>query len=353
MLRYFWRRAFVQLFPTLLIGAVLLIGGCGEPAREALKLSGSAQGTRYNITVVTGDRPLDATQLQQQIEARLAAIDKALSNYRDDSDIEALNRAPTGEWIEVSPDLYNVLLLSMEVSWLSNGAFDVTVAPLVRLWGFGSAEPRASPPTDAEIAAARETIGFQYLELDLTAARVRKGRPVQIDLAGVAQGYSVDVLAQLLDAAGVEHYLVELGGELRTKGLSPRGTPWRIAIEKPTGEPGSVQQALLVSGAAVSTSGDYRDYFERDGVRYSHTLDASTGRPIAHRLASVTVVHPECGYADAISTAIMVLGPERGLQLAEQLGLAVYLIIRGEEGFETRYSAAFEPYLDQALHSQR
>lgn len=340
MLRCFWH---ARYFALLL---VVLLAGCGERTREAIQLSGPAQGTSYNITVVAGEQPVDAAGLQQRIEQRLAEIDKSLSNYRDDSEVEALNRAPVGEWIEIGADLYNVLLLSMEISWLSNGAFDVTVEPLVELWGFGSAEPRSSPPTDAEIAAARADVGFQHLELDLAASHVRKTRAVGIDLAGVAQGYSVDELAKLLDAAGITDYLVELGGELRVKGKSPRNTPWRVAIEQPTAIPGSVQQALLLDDGAVSTSGDYREYFEKDGVRYSHTLDVATGRPIVHKLASVTVIHPECGYADALSTAIMVLGPERGMQLAEQQGLAAYLIVRGETGFETRYSAAFKPYLE-------
>ncbi len=328
----------------------MLLAGCGERSREAIQLSGPAQGTSYNITLVAGEQRIDGAALQQRIEQRLAEIDKSLSNYRDDSEVEALNRAPVGEWVEVGTDLYNVLLLSMEVSWLSNGAFDVSVAPLVRLWGFGAAEARAALPTDAEIDVARAHIGFQHLELDLGASRVRKGRAIEVDIAGVAQGYSVDELAKLLDAAGVADYLVEVGGELRVKGRSPRNTPWRIAIEQPVAAPGSVQQALLLGEGAVSTSGDYRDYFEKDGVRYSHTLDAATGRPISHRLASVTVVHPECGYADALSTAIMVLGPERGLELAEQQGLSVYLIVRSDDaagGFETRYSSAFEPYLEQ------
>ncbi len=345
LLRCVWRRPFFACAAILLLAA--LIGGCGERTRDAIQLSGAAQGTRYNITLLAGEQLLDTAALQQRIEQRLAELDRSLSNYRDDSDVENLNRAPIGEWIAVDDDLYAVLRLSMAVSWLSNGAFDVTVAPLVKLWGFGSAEPRAEPPTAAEIASARQNIGFQHLELDLTASRVRKMRAVQIDLAGVAQGYSVDALAQLLDRAGLDDYLVELGGELRAKGLSPRGTPWRIAIEQPTAAPGSVQQALLLSDVAVSTSGDYRDYFEKDGVRYSHTLDASTGRPIAHGLASVTVIHPECGYADALSTAIMVLGPERGLALAEQHQLAVYLIVRGEHGFETRHSTAFASYLER------
>lgn len=340
LLRCFWRAGYFALF------AVLLLAGCDERTREAIQLSGPAQGTSYNITLVAGEQPVDGAGLQQRIEQRLAEIDKSLSNYRDDSEVELLNRAPAGEWIEISTDLYNVLLLSMEISWLSNGAFDVTVAPLVRLWGFGNAEPRNAPPSAVEIEAARANVGFQHIELDLAASRVRKTGDVAIDLAGVAQGYSVDELAKILDAAGVADYLVELGGELRVKGLSPRNTPWRVAIEQPTAVPGSVQQALLLKDGAVSTSGDYREYFEKDGVRYSHTLDAATGRPIEHKLASVTVVHPECGYADALSTAIMVLGPERGMQLAEQQGLAVYLIVRGEQGFETRYSAAFKPYLE-------
>lgn len=325
----------------------LLLIGCGD-SREAIHFSGPAQGTTYSITVVPGEGAVDAAALQGLVEQRLAQIDLALSNYRDDSGIAALNRAPVGEWIDVGADLYEVLMLSMQMGWLSNGAFDVTAGSLVELWGFGGAEPRSDVPGDDEIEAAKALAGFQYLELDLAALRVRKQRAVRIDLSGVAQGYSVDVLADLLRAEGLTDFLVEVGGELVLSGDSPRGTPWRIAIERPSAVGGEMELAVELSGVAVSTSGDYRDYFEKDGVRYSHTIDSATGRPVAHRLASVTVIADSCGQADALSTAIMVLGPERGLQMAEQHGLAAYLIVRGDKGFETRHSTAFEPYLKSA-----
>jgi thiamine biosynthesis lipoprotein len=333
-------------FGLLCCFCLLLLAGC-ERSRDAIHFSGSAQGTTYNITVVPGEGTVDAQALQGLVEARLAQIDQALSNYRDDSEIAGLNRRPAGEWVEIGTDLYEVLMLSMQMSWLSNGAFDVTIGSLVELWGFGGAEARSDVPGDGEIAAARAQAGFQHLELDLGEQRVRKQRPVRIDLSGVAQGYSVDVLADLLRAEGFTDFLVEVGGELVLSGDSPRGTPWRIAIERPSAA-GEVELAVELSGMAVSTSGDYRDYFEKDGVRYSHTIDPTSGRPVAHQLASVTVIADSCGQADALSTAIMVLGPDRGLQMAEQHGLAAYLIVRGDKGFETRHSKAFEPYLKSA-----
>lgn len=327
----------------------LLLTGCGERPRPTVELSGPTQGTTYHITLVPGARAVDAPALQRRVEQRLAEIDLALSNYRDDSELAAFNRAPVGEWVELGADLRAVLELSTAIGWLSGGAFDATVAPLVELWGFGAGRPRNDPPAEAEIARARQRVGFQHLQLDLGAPRARKLRDVKIDLSGIAQGYTVDRLAALLAAEGWRDYLVEVGGELAAAGQSPRATPWRVAVERPEALPGQVQQALLVSGAAISTSGDYRDYFERDGVRYSHTLDPASGRPVQHRLASVTVIAPTCAEADALATAILVQGPERGLAFAERHGLAAYLLVREEGGgFAARHSAAFEPYLEAA-----
>jgi thiamine biosynthesis lipoprotein len=326
----------------------LLLSGCGERPQPTLQFSGATQGTSYHITVVPGAEAIDAPALQRRVEQRLAEIDLALSNYRDDSELAAFNRAPVGDWVELGPDLHEVLTLATSISWLSGGAFDVTVAPLVELWGFGAAQPRDDPPAAEAIAAARQRVGFQHLQLDLTAARARKQRDVKIDLSGVAQGFTVDRLAELLARGGLRNSLVAVGGALVAAGTSPRGTPWRIAIERPQPLPDQVQQAVLVSGLAISTSGDYRDYFERDGVRYSHTLDPVSGRPVQHRLASATVIAPTCAEADALATALLVLGPERGLRFAEQHGLAVYLIVRGggEGEFEARYSKAFARYLN-------
>lgn len=342
------RRALAALRHGLLLClcAAWLVG-CGDEPRPTVRFSGPTQGTTYHITLIPGERAVDAAALQQRIEQRLAGIDLALSNYRDDSELAAFNRAPVEEWIELGADLRAVLELATSISLLSGGAFDATVAPLVELWGFGAGTPRNEPPDAAAIEQARARVGFQHLQLDLAAARARKLREVKVDLSGIAQGYTVDQLAALLAAQGWRDYLVEVGGELVAAGLNPRGTPWRIAVERPDPQPGSVQQALRLSGIAVSTSGDYRDYFERNGVRYSHTLDPATGRPVQHRLASATVIAPSCAEADALATVILVQGPERGLRFAEQHGLAVYLLVRTDDGFEARYSKAFERHLER------
>lgn len=321
----------------------LLLAGC---APRPLQFAGEAQGTTYHVTAVPAGG-MDAAGLQQAVDRRLAAIDRALSGYRDDSAVSRFNRAPVGEWLEVDPDLYTVLKIGQRVSADSGGAFDVTVAPLVRLWGFG---PNAGPervPDAAAIAAARVLVGFERLQIDPERPRVKKLQPLEVDLNGIAQGYSVDQLAALLEHAGCRDYLVELGGELRLAGHSPRGGPWRIGIEKPDAGPTDAQQALVGSGIGVATSGDYHDYFEQDGVRYSHTIDPASGRPIAHKLASVTVVAPTTVLADAYGTALEVLGPQRGLALAERLHLAAYFIVRKDAGFTVEYSPEMRAYLPQ------
>jgi thiamine biosynthesis lipoprotein ApbE len=271
------RKATFGLLSAFLLLA--LLAGCQRDAAP-IQFSGKTMGTHYNVTVVAGEgeRTVDAGELQAAVDKRLAAVNQSMSTYIEDSELNQLNAAPVGEWITISAELYDVLLQAMEVSWLSGGAFDVTVGPLVDLWGF-------------------------------------------------------------------TNFLVEIGGELRLAGHSPRGTPWRIAVERPDGLPGEVQQALTLSEVGLATSGDYRNYFEQNGERFSHTIDPSTGAPTTHGLASVTVVAHNAAYADALATALEVLGPEKAKRLAAQQDLAIFLIAREGEAFVTWHSPAFESYL--------
>jgi thiamine biosynthesis lipoprotein len=250
------------------------------------------------------------------------------------------------EWQDISQTLSEMLLISLEVNWLTGGAFDVTISPLVELWGFGAEQrPQRVPEVSAIEAALAET-GFRHIQLDLTEPRIKLKRPVMVDLSGIAKGYGVDMVAEWLERQQVADYLVEIGGEIRAAGNSPRGDDWRVGIEKPEGFSGGVQQAIRVSGYGLATSGDYRNYFEEEGVRYSHTLDPKSGYPISHTTASVTVVAETAGYADALATGFLVLGAEKALRLAETHDLAVFVIEKRDNGFVSRWSSAFEPYLD-------
>jgi FAD:protein FMN transferase len=320
----------------------IVVSACDE--RNSFQLSGATQGTTYHITVVAEQRSADATLLQKKIEGRLSEIDHALSNYNADSDLSRFNRAPVDEWFALSPDLHRVLKTSQAISIDSDGAFDITIAPLVELWGFGAFKSERIPAA-AEIIEAKRLVDFRNLELDADVARARKKSELRIDVNGIAQGYTVDRLAELLSAQGYRNFLIEVGGELRLVGHNARAEPWRIGIEKPADGFGAVEQAMRGSNIGITTAGDYHDYFERNGQRYSHTIDPATGRPITHRLASVTVIAASAEYADGIDTVLEVLGPERGYRFAEQRHIAAYFIMRTDEGFVVRYTPEFARYL--------
>lgn len=330
---------------SLLLAVAAGLHGCTREA--APHFEGQTQGTTYHVTVVRCTPAQQANVLQTAVEQRLAQIDVALSNYRDDSELSRFNRAPIDQWIDLGPDLDAVLRASQQISQMSEGAFDITVAPLLGLWGFG---PESSSqhvvPDDAAIAQARTSVGYQFLELQDTAPRARKTRPLTIDVNGIAQGYSVDQLANVLSARGCSDYLVEIGGELRLAGHNAENKPWRIAIERPSDAPSEVQQSLRGSGIAITTAGDYHDYFEQDGVSYSHTIDPRTGRPIAHKLASVTVIDASATQADGYDTVVEVLGPEEGFAFAQRHHLAAYFIVREGDRFVVRKTEAMSAYLE-------
>ena len=316
--------------------------GCSDRKVEPVKLAGFTMGTSYHITVL-GDG-IDGEQLQRQIDQRLTELNRIFSTYIDDSELSQLNNGEVGEWLAVSPELYEVLALSLRLGELTGGAFDITVGPLVNAWGFGPDKARRSP-SDALINELKQRVGYQFVELR-EGSLVRKQRAVSIDLSAVAKGYAVDQVTQLLADHGYQDFMVEIGGELSLHGHSPRGTPWRIGIEQPGQGYGKVNRAIALSGNAMATSGDYRNYYEVDGQRYSHTIDPVTGKPITHNLASVTVITASSAEADALATALSVMGAEKGLALAQQHGYAIYQIIKSKDGFMTQYSDAFQVYLD-------
>lgn len=333
------RIAHLPLFAVFLF----LLSACSDKPLDSFKLSGPTMGTSYHITII-GD-PAEAPQLVQKIDFRLSLINRQMSTYIDSSELCQFNQLSPGEWLTVSPELFYILLMSAEISWLTSGSFDITVAPLVNLWGFGPKQVNSLPSDDA-INLALLNVGFQYLEFNLQGNKISKRKPVHLDLSAIAKGYGVDLIAQLLRENGYDNFMVEVGGELYLSGLSPRSTPWRIAIEQPSSLNITVHRAINVSDKAVATSGDYRNYIEHNGIRYSHTIDPRTGRPITHSLASVTVIHDNVATADALATAINVMGAEAGMSLAKQQNLAIYLISKTEQGFESQYSDAFKPYLD-------
>ena len=316
-----------------------------QPAFETVVLSGATMGTTYSIKIIVpnGERHL-AEKLQVAIDSRLQAFNQSLSTYISDSEIVTLNQAPVGEWLPVSERFLAVLTLSQQISQLSGGAFDATVAPLVNLWGFGPDWKAHKAPAASDIEQALSSIGYQYIEIDSAQSRIKKLINVSLDFSAVAKGYGVDEIAELLWAEGFHHFMVEIGGELRLHGHNGEGKTWRIGVESPAA--GGKIRPIAVSEVGVATSGDYRNYFEQDGVRFSHTIDPTTGRPITHNLASVTVIAATAARADALATAFTVMGGDQAMALAEERGIAIYLIERVDEGFSTRASTAFAPYLE-------
>lgn len=334
------RPAMLALFCLALLA---FITGC-EDKPDVMDFAGETMGTSYHITVVDWELSLDRQQLKRAIERSLFKTNQQMSHYLPDSELNELSKMPIEQERAVSPEMAQVLALSEAVSKASDGAFDITVAPLVDLWGFGpGSSGKDRVPSIKEINTALALTGFTSLKL--TTAGLTKSKPVILNLSAVAKGFGADQVALVLEGFGVKNYLIEIGGEMLLRGKSPRNGPWRIAIEKPDSMLGQVQKAISISDRGVATSGDYRNYFEQSGVRYSHTIDPRTGKPISHTLASVTVIGASAAEADAWATAIMVLGAEQGLALAEQKNLAIYMLVKQGEGFEVKYSSAFSAYL--------
>jgi len=290
-------------------------------------------GTTFSIVIASppGNQSLDT--LQKEIEGVLDHVDALASTWREDSELSAFNTSDATDWVDVSPEFCDMLELAIAVSEETGGAFDVTIGPLVNLWGFGPEDRGDDLPAADEIAAARALVGYDGLDTDCDRPAVRKrDAHMYVDLSGWAKGYAVDRVAELLERTGATDYLVEVGGELRVRGHNAEDCPWAIAIEAPATDRRGVETIIRVSDSSVATSGDYRNFFDRDGHRYSHTIDARSGQPIAHDLAAVTVVSPSAARADALATAFLVLGPEDGPAMAERLGIAGYFLVRSNTG---------------------
>jgi len=302
-------------------------------------------GTSWHVSYIAADS-IDEAAMQHGIEGVLQQVEQSMSTYRADSEISRFNALSPDTWFAVSSDFFMVLSTALVVGRQSEGAYDVTVAPLVGLWGFGPSPALQAPPAQAAIEKLLDQVGQDKLRLDGEGLRIRKLAPLTLDFSSIAKGYAVDRVAHWLTEKGVERYLVEVGGEMKMSGLSHRGDPWRIAIEQPDSGGRSVAAAISVTDSAVATSGDYRNFFELEGRRYSHSIDPRSGHPVAHDLVSVTVIHPGAMMADAWATALIVLGRERAMAVAQAQGLAVYFIHREGDGYQSSHTAAFAPYLD-------
>ena len=324
-----------------LLAASLLLGGCERPPQEVL-LTGPAMGTTWTLRVVPGEAGADPEALRRLVQETLDEVDASMSTYRPDSAVSQFNASVSTGWFDVPPSLAALASQALQLGEVTGGAFDITISPVVALWGFGNAAPRTQPPGDREVAAAQAATGQRHLGARLDPPALRKSLPgLALDLDSIAPGYAVDAVAARLEAAGQRRYMIEIGGELRLLGRNAQGQPWRIGIERPDASGRSVERIVELEQGALSTSGDYRDFFESAGIRYSHTIDPRSGRPVSHGLASVTVLRPTAAEADGLATALTVLGPSEGFELAERRGWAVLFIERTADGFRHRETGAF------------
>lgn len=329
---------------TLLL-LVFLLSACQqqqEKPQYPLHYSDAIFGTSYTVKVTSLPESVKSEVLKTQIKQLLDVLDGQMSTYQQDSELSLINKKISSEWITVSESLYTVLKQANTISNLSAGAFDITVGPLVNLWGFGPDAHSFIAPTDEKIKKQLSKTGFKRLLFDDKKKQIKKQNPkLYLDLSAIAKGYAVDRVGLLLEAQGINHYMVEIGGELRLKGLNIQNKPWRIAVEKPTPEKRMIQKVLPLTDISLATSGDYRNFFEAEGVRFSHTIDPRSGRPITHKLASITILSDTTMKADAFATALMVLGLEQGFQLAEKEKLAALFIIKTKDGFIEKASSSF------------
>ena len=291
-----------------------------------LALSGPAMGSRWTA-VAFAPATVDGKALTDRLAAAVEAVEQEMSTWRPNTDLMRLNGAPIGEWIAIPADLAHVLAAALRIGRLSEGAFDIGVGRAVASWGFGAQAAEQPGPL-----AMRDSLAVESLELDERGQRARKRAAVTLDLSAIAKGFGVDALARALDAEGLAAYLVGIDGELRAKGAKPDGEPFAVALERPEAGVRAAMGVIALEDAAIATSGDYRHFRDAKGSRVSHTIDPRSGAPVSHALASVTVLRPTAMEADAFATALMTLGPDRGLDRARELGLDALFVTRDAHG---------------------
>lgn len=302
--------------------------------------NGSSMGTTWSVKVCARRRP-EAARVQTAIDAALDGVDRQMSTWRADSDLNRYNGTAAPGWVELPDDCYLVVATALDVAAQTDGAYDPTVGPLVNLWGFGPDGRRVAPPDAAAIAHARAGCGWQRLRCDVARRAVWQPGGAQLDLSAIAKGFAVDQVCAQLHALDIHDYLVEVGGELRAQGRRGDGRPWYVAIEAPDDDSAALPLVGVLSDGAIATSGDYLRYFESAGQRYSHTIDPRTAEPVRHALASVSVLHEQAMLADAYATAFSVLGADDGLAFAQRHGIAARFVSRAAQGLASAESSAF------------
>lgn len=330
--------------PYVLVFALVLLSACSR--RDPIELSGPTMGTTYSVKIVDPPQGMTAAGAREIVDEVLALIDVQMSTYRADSEISSFNRSDSTDWFAVSPELQEVIAGSLRVSEETQGAIDITIAPLVNLWGMGPTGEPKDLPTPAELDAARARVGYRNLSTRENPPAVRRAiAGITLDLNAVAPGYAVDLLAARFRAHAATNFMIDIGGEVRVEGLNSERKPWRIAIEKPLDAEPEPYAIASLTNMAITTSGEYRHYYTRDGHRYSHTIDPRTARPVEHALASVVVIAPSAFEADAWATALNVLGETEGYALAQRRRIPAMFIVDRAGKLESVMTSEFGKYL--------
>ena len=339
---------YVNVLTLIVLFCAALMAGCDNSSKneqQELLLQGKTMGTTFNIKVFVPQEQLAELSLYSEVTDLLADVNQSMSTYIENSEINQFNRLPAGEVMPISDDFRNVVAESIRLGQ-STKTLDVTMGPLIDLWGFGPDKRPQNRPTQSQLEQMISRIGVDKLQL--TEQGLSKSEDdLELSFSATAKGYGIDKVAELLESHQLSNYMVEIGGEMRISGTKPDGTPWRIAIEKPDAPAGErqIHKVIEPGTMGVATSGDYRIFYEMEGQTYTHLIDPKTGMPILQDLVSVTVLHPSAMTADGLATALTVMGTERAKAYAKEHQLAVYLMTKTEQGITTWSSEQFKPYL--------
>lgn len=314
-----WGRIFGLMIALLAAMTATVAKGASTP----VALSGRAMGTTWSVKFVPSAPAPAADVVERAVTERLEQLEQIFSTYRADSELSRFNASGRTEWISVSPELARVATESRRISELMRGAFDVTVLPLVQLWGFGTTRRSGSLPAASEIARTREGVDWRKLKVRASPPALCKVAPrIAADFSSMAKGFAADSVSELLVRLNAPNHLVQIGGDVKAGGGGPDGAGWRVAIERPSTDSPAVAEVVALNGTALSTSGDYRNFFVSGGRRYGHIIDPRTGEPVSGTLAAVSVVHASCATSSALATALFVLGADEGYRLATAEHLA-------------------------------
>lgn len=331
-----------RLFLTGFFVFVTLFSGCDSQPTSGIFLSGETMGTTYHITIAAKITNENKELLKKEIDSRLLQVNASFSTYIKSSEVSQFNSYKGLDWKKKSDEFIKVLAEAQRISDITQGAYDITVGPLVNLWGFGPSFNKEDMPSEQAIRNTLSKVGYKNIVFRQKDKQIKKLKDdLYIDFSSIAKGYGVDVIAEMLESKGYSNYMVEIGGEMRVSGVNSQKIKWRIAVEKPDSKARAIHRVINVTNMAIATSGDYRNFFEKDGIKYSHTIDPKTGRPVQHHLASVTVLAKSSMTADAWATAFMVLGNKKGYDLAMQNNLAVLFLVKVGDELKEVFTPAF------------